>query len=253
MSVVGRVESLWRYPVKSMRGEELREAYLDSHGVYGDRLYGFHSSAAPSDFPYFTAREREEMLLYQPAYRDTARMAVVTKGSETVPPRPTSLVDVATPSGEVLAIDDPALIAMLRKGLPDSSRVALLRSDRPMTDSRPISLFSMQTAQQLGEEVGIEVDKRRFRANLYADFASAKGFAEDEFVGRKLRIGNDVVLAVQKRTTRCKIITLDPDTAQANPEVMKRVARSHDSKAGVYAAVIVEGTIRMGDEIILLD
>jgi MOSC domain-containing protein YiiM len=49
------------------------------------------------------------------------------------------------------------------------------------------------------------------------------------------------------------MITLDPDTAEANPEVIRRVARTHDGKAGVYAAVLVEGTIRPGDEIALLN
>lgn len=69
MSTVGRIESLWRYPVKSMRGEELQEAFMGFSGVYGDRLYAFHSSAAPKGFPYLTGREQEQLLLYRPAYR----------------------------------------------------------------------------------------------------------------------------------------------------------------------------------------
>ncbi len=51
MSLVGKVESLWRYPIKSMRGEELEEAFVGFSGVYGDRLYAFKSSAAPKGFP----------------------------------------------------------------------------------------------------------------------------------------------------------------------------------------------------------
>ena len=54
MSLVGKVESLWRYPIKSMRGEELEEAFVGFSGVYGDRLYAFKSSAAPKGFPYLT-------------------------------------------------------------------------------------------------------------------------------------------------------------------------------------------------------
>jgi hypothetical protein len=60
-------------------------------------------------------------------------------------------------------------------------------------------------------------------------------------------------MAVTDRDPRCKMITLDPDTAQANPEVMRRVAKDHDGTAGVYAAVLVEGVIRAGDAIALLD
>jgi len=58
-----------------------------------------------------------------------------------------------------------------------------------MTDCRPISLFSIQTGGQLGNEVGTVLDKRRFRANIYMDLASAGGFAEDAYVGRTMRIG----------------------------------------------------------------
>jgi MOSC domain-containing protein len=49
------------------------------------------------------------------------------------------------------------------------------------------------------------------------------------------------------------MITLDPDSAQPNPEVMRRVARAHDGKAGVYGAILVEGTIRAGDDVALVD
>jgi uncharacterized protein YcbX len=69
MPVVGHIESLWRYPVKSMRGEQLPEAYVGFPGIYGDRLYAFRSSAAPKGFPYLTGREQEELLLYRPVYR----------------------------------------------------------------------------------------------------------------------------------------------------------------------------------------
>src|SRR6266496_4004242 len=69
MATIGKVESLWRYPVKSMRGEQLSEAFVGFAGVYGDRLYAFHSSAAPKGFPYLTGREQEQMLLFRPRYR----------------------------------------------------------------------------------------------------------------------------------------------------------------------------------------
>jgi uncharacterized protein YcbX len=75
MQTVGHVESLWRYPVKSMRGEELKQAYVGFPGLYGDRLYAFHSSAAPKGFPYLTGREQEQMLLYRPVFRDLEHMS----------------------------------------------------------------------------------------------------------------------------------------------------------------------------------
>jgi MOSC domain-containing protein len=105
----------------------------------------------------------------------------------------------------------------------------------------------------LSQELGIDVDKRRFRANLYIDLESGKGFGEDEFVGRTLRMGARTVIAVLNRDSRCKLTTLDPDTAQPNPEVMRCLARNHEGQAGIYGAVLAEGTIRPGDEITLLD
>lgn len=75
MSIIGRVDSLWRYPVKSMRGEELAEAFLGFAGVYGDRLYAFHSSTARAHFPYLTGREREEMILFRSLFRDREKAA----------------------------------------------------------------------------------------------------------------------------------------------------------------------------------
>src|SRR3990172_1540050 len=61
MAIVGRVDSLWRYPVKSMRGEELEEAFLGFSGIYGDRMFAFKSSGNPKGFPYVTGREQKEM------------------------------------------------------------------------------------------------------------------------------------------------------------------------------------------------
>jgi hypothetical protein len=122
-----------------------------------------------------------------------------------------------------------------------------------MTDCRPVSLFSIQTAQQLSDELGSNMDKRRFRANVYLDLGSGNGFAENNFVGRTLQIGSKVKVTVVDRDPRCKMITLDPDTARPAPELMRRVAHAHDGKAGIYAAVLVEGTIRTGDPIALLD
>ena len=127
------------------------------------------------------------------------------------------MVDVETPSGEVLAIDDPRLIDRLREGARDGHELSLLRSERALTDCRPFSLFSIQTARQLSEEIGVELDKRRFRANAYVDLASGAGFGENEWVGRRLRIGAKAEIAVTDRDPRCKMITLDPDTGQANP------------------------------------
>jgi uncharacterized protein len=153
----------------------------------------------------------------------------------------------------VLAVDDPALLRQLAEGARDGPSLMLLRSERAMTDCRPISLFSLQTAKQLGEEVGASLDKRRFRANVYLDLGTTDGFSENRLVGRKVRIGTKVLVAVLDPDPRCQMITLDPDTAAPNPEILRKVARAHDGNAGVYGAVLAEGIIRSGDPVEVVD
>jgi uncharacterized protein YcbX len=88
----------------------------------------------------------------------------------------------------------------------------------------------------------MKLDKRSFRANIYAGFEAMSGFAEDAFIGHKVKIGTKAVIAVTDRDPRCKMITLDPDTSEARPEVLRRVAQAHDGKAGLYGVVLIEGT-----------
>jgi uncharacterized protein len=259
MSLIGTVESVWRYPVKSMRGEELDEAFIAFSGVYGDRLFAFKSSGAPKGFPYLTGREQEQMLLYRPRFRHPERAAKPPNLSEAESMAPglnpvfagaeDLAVDVETPRGEVLDVHDPKLMNLLAEHRGNGHVYTLLRSERAMTDCRPISVFSMQTGRQLGDEIGMDLDKRRFRANIYVDLASGNGFAEDSYVGRVLRIGPKVVISVLERDPRCKMITIDPETAETNPQILRTVNKAHENKAGVYAAVLVEGVIRHGDVI----
>ena len=128
-----------------------------------------------------------------------------------------------------------------------------MRSERALTDCSPVSLLSIQTVQQLTKELGSDLDKRCFRANIYLDLGDGQGFAEDQLVGRKVRIGPDVLLAPTERDVRCKMITLHPDTSVPNPELMKLVARRHESSVGVYANVLAEGRIRPGDRVEVVD
>lgn len=263
MNVIGKVDSLWRYPVKSMRGEELDEMFAGYAGVYGDRLFAFTSSANPKGFPFLSGRDQRQMIRYRAHFRNPEKAARPINQAEAeirspminpVSASPADLIiDVETPDGKTFAIDDPALIETLRAGLDDKHDLTLLRSDRAMTDCRPLSIFAVQTAKQLGEETGIEIDKRRFRANIYFDLNDSEGFAEDQFVGKTLRIGLKVAVSVLARDTRCMMITLDPDTAEKTPAILKQVAQAHENKAGVYAAVLVEGMIRKGDPVELLN
>ena len=260
MSIVGKVESLWRYPVKSMRGEELDEMFVGYAGVYGDRLFAFASSANANGFPFFTGRDQRQMIRYRARFRNPEKAARPVNLSDAEKHNATPLyaapndlmVDIETPDGKTFAINDPALIDNLRENIDEKHQLTLLRSDKAITDCRPLSIFAVQSAKTLGEETGMSVDKRRFRANVYLDLNSSWGFVEDTFVGKTLRIGPKVVVSVVERDPRCMMITLDPDTAEKSPAILKAVAQAHEGMAGVYGAVLAEGMIRKGDSIELL-
>jgi uncharacterized protein YcbX len=245
-----------------MRGEELSEAFVGFSGIYGDRLFAFTSSSSPKGFPYLTGREQREMLRYRPRFRHPDKAVgppnlqeaeAIAPGLNPLVAAPADMVvDVETPSGDLLAIDDPALLQELGERTGDGQTLTLARSERGAMDCRPVSLFSIRTAHQLGEEIGAALDKRRFRANIYMDLGSAAGFAEDSFVGRRLRVGSKVVLSILERDPRCAMITIDPRTAERDPRILRQVSQAHDGMAGIYGAVLVQGTLRPGDEIELL-
>jgi uncharacterized protein len=146
------------------------------------------------------------------------------------------------------------LIDHLRTNIDQGHRLTLRRSDKAMTDCRPLSIFAVQSAKKLGEETGITVDKRRFRANVYLDLTSSDGFAEDEFIGRSMRIGSKVVVSILETRS-----TLHDDHARSrySGKIARHLessrAQAHSGMAGVYGAVLIEGMIHRGDPVELLN
>ncbi|CAN7587865.1 MOSC domain-containing protein [Bradyrhizobium sp. LjRoot220] len=263
MTIVGRLESVWRYPVKSMPGESLPEAYVDFAGVLGDRLCAVHHAGAPKSFPFLTARSRKEMLRFRPKFRHPERTLAPdnlteaeTRGPGVTPLFPTSedlALEIEAPNGKILSASDPVLPALIGGDQFNASELTMIRSDRAITDCRPLSLLAIQTIDSIGRAAGVTLDKRRFRENLYLDLNSGESFAEDAFVGRRLRIGPRLTVHILERDIRCRMINIDPESLDENPEILQHVARNHDNRAGVYAAVLVAGMVRPGDEVVLED
>jgi uncharacterized protein YcbX len=260
MERVGALETACRYPVKSMAGEELGEVFVGFAGMIGDRAYAFVRTPGPRGFPWLTGRELRDLVLYRPRYRDTAgatlpvdleRSLGMAPGVNPIFPEAAAFaVEVATPSGRTLPVDSPELKAELEARVGQT--VTLRFSERSLYDCRPVSLFGNASADALGDELGMPIDRRRFRANLYADWSDGKAYRENELVGRTLQVGERLRLAVLERDPRCQMISLDPDTAQEERRVLRHVTKAHGGMAGVYAAVLVEGVVRKGDPIWLL-
>lgn len=262
MSTVGVIESVWRYPVKSMRGEQLDQIFVAFSGVMGDRVYSILKGNGNPAFPWHTSRDQEALLLYQPRYKHysvtlkpEALEAAQSMGPGINPLYPDTeqfSVEVETPDGMVYDIGSTDFLAHLRTSTGNDT-LRLHFTQKSQFDCRPLSLFSLQTRDLLTEELGMEIDKRRFRANLYVKWNEDKPpVYEKELVGSRLKIGDTLQMNVLERDPRCKVITLDPDTAAANPEIIKHVAQFHQGYAGVYGAVLVEGLVKTGDTVELL-
>lgn len=229
-AAIAHIAELWRYPVKGMRGESVAALEVVPEGVAGDRRYAFQSSGAPAGKPMLTGRERAAMLLYQ--------ASIV--GGQTF---------VEAPEGERFHVEDPALVKAMEAALPQGNRLTLQHCDRPFTDCRPIAIFSTDAIAALAAGYGEPIDARRFRANIAIGFdaeVASRGMLEDDLVGKSLHIGG-AVLEVTERDPRCRIITLDPETAEPEPRLMKYLDRHHEGCLGVYARTVTPGLLQVGD------
>ena len=98
----------------------------------------------------------------------------------------------------------------------------------------------------------MQMDRRRFRANFYADWDEAAPYHEDDLAGRTLQIGERLRIAVLERDPRCKMITLDPDTGAQESRVLRHLREAPGGMIGVYGAILVEGVVKEGDPILLV-
>jgi len=260
MSAIGRIDAIWRYPVKGMQGEEINSVFTGFGGVMGDRVYGIINGEGEKGFPWFTARDDEPFLLYRPKFKNggptvpenLADFEAIEPGIHPLFPTAEQFaVQVETPDGEVFDIDSEEFRAHLNARFEVPLSVHL-SSGKSQVDCRPLSLFSTNTSQQLSTELGINIDFRRFRPNLvvtWYDESNAEGFYENSLVGKQLQIGDKAVFMPLERDPRCKMVTLDPDTAEGTPKILRHISTKHEGFAGIYGAVLKEGTIKCGDEI----
>lgn len=231
--LVGRVAGLWRYPVKSMGGEALAETDVSWHGLAGDRRWAFvRDGVTHSGFPWLTLRERPDMSHYVPSFTDPTR----PDKSPTV---------VRSPAGTVFDIADPALGAEL---WPGGARV--IRQDRGVFDTFPLSVITDQTIFELGRTVGAQLDARRFRPNILVEAADSTPFMEDDWVGCVIRIGG-LRMRIDKRDGRCVVITIDPVTTERNPAILRALAGDRRGCLGVYGSTVEPGRVALNDPVLI--
>lgn len=240
ITAVGVIKALFRYPVKSMHGHQLDEVLLTEQGFAGDRRFAFVRVDNHSDFPWLTSRQIHEMMCYTPYFTDPARPLE-------------SEVRVKTPDQQDFAVDSPELLAELEKRYPEGAYLSPVQHG--LFDDSPVSIISLATIERFGEQTELALDPRRFRPSLFVETFAAEPFEEDKWLGEVLQLGDrpdSPRIWMARQNIRCMMITLDPDTAQETPLILREVARSRKNRAGIYGSVVRSGQVKAGDTIYLL-
>lgn len=240
---LGQIEALFRYPVKSMRGEPLDTATLGWHGIEGDRRLAFRRLGERGDFPWLTAGKLPELVHFTPQRGRDA-------GGEALP------THVLTPDGKVLELFGEELAAEI--GRCHGSPVEMMRLKHGIFDDATISVITSDTAGEVCRLAGRSADIRRFRPNIVVRSIQAVPFEEDAWVSGVLTFGEspDVngtqgapAVAVTMRDVRCAMVNIDPDGGSSAPEVMRAVVRANQNNAGVYGTVTRIGQLRVGQPV----
>lgn len=228
---VGKVKEIWRYPVKSMTGEQLQEAEVYWYGINGDRRASFVRDDNKSGFPWLTAREIPSINQYRPRYTDLKNVG-------------NSPIVVDTPAGQTLPLDSPELNNELAQLY--GTDVSLIRIKRGVYDGLTTSLMSVASAHALAEAADIPLDVRRWRQNIIVETFDDRPFAEEDWVGQTVSIG-DVNIRFNVRIPRCVMVNVDPETAVKNADVLKMVANTRSNCVGIAGEPASIGVIRVGD------
>ena len=226
---VGTVTRLWRYPVKSVGGEECERINLNARGVEGDRRYAILDAEGRPGSGKTTRRFRQIDGLLD--LRAVCR--------EDVP-------ELTFGDGARMLGSDPRIHTALSAFL--KTPVTLAREDEiSYLDAGPVHLITTAGLAWLrGSLPDSVIDERRFRPNLVID-ASGHTQVERDWIGRTLAIGDAVKLRVTDRTGRCRMVTLPQGGLPHDPRVLGSIIRDADSDFGVYAEVVAPGAIARGD------
>ncbi|MEU1419162.1 MOSC N-terminal beta barrel domain-containing protein [Kitasatospora sp. NPDC005751] len=232
--IIGVIEQLWRYPVKSTGGERLDSVELDERGLAGDRLYAVRDGAGKLGSGKNTRRfRRMDGLL-----RLSSRLGRRLDGPE--------LFD---PLGRPVADSTAFLRAYLQR--PD---VALAREDAVSHfDQLPVSVLTTATLDWVcGAAPSVVVDVRRFRPNiLLRTPPGTPPFVEDGWFGREGGAGTGARLSFVRASERCAMTTVAQPGLPHAPEILKAIVQAHDGRLDALAEVVAPGRLSVGDELSL--
>lgn len=236
---IGNVEAIFRYPVKSMRGEPLETATLGWHGIDGDRRLAFRRMDDRGGFPWLTAGKLPSLILYAPKRREASAQGVLPS-------------HVRTPDGAEMPVfgEDLAAEVGRRYGAP----VQMMHLKHGIFDEASVSVIASDTVSEISRLAGLSPDVRRFRPNVVVHLLRPAPFQEDAWLGGVLSFGEGdhaPAITVTMLDVRCSMVNLEPDSASPAPEMLKAVVQTHQNTAGIYGAVTRTGTLAIGQTIFL--
>ena len=224
------VVELWRYPVKSLLGEQLREVQVEERGVVGDRLYAVTDRHGKLGSGKTSRRFRRLDGLFDLRARDGGARPIVT-----------------LPDGRELSVGDAELDAFLSERYGDQLRV-LHEDGVPHHDAAPLHLLTTSSLRWLGTKIpASQIAARRFRPNVLLE-TSGDALVEDAWVGRRLALGG-AVIRVLERTERCVMTTNAQAELPKDPAVLRAVTEFNDVCLGINASVERGGIVTVGDSL----
>jgi len=232
-TVLGSIVSLWRYPVKSMLGEELNAAEITKRGLLGDRAYARTSEATSAG-----------SWRSQPSRRRCPRLNQLFSKVLKREVKLSALPDVRTATAEEYWPDIEGLDhrdTVTDFGLPEGT----------FFDCTVVHLLTTATLDRLRAlypQGRFEV--RRFRPNIVVETADGKtDFVENAWIGQVLAIGDSVRLSVTGPCPRCVMTTLAQGDLPKDTGILRAAAQHNRANVGIYASVLEGGTVRRGDSV----
>jgi len=269
-SDIGAVVSIWRYPIKSMMGEELNATEVTERGLLGDRAYAVVDSSDEKVATAKNPRKWPNLFDFRAAFSEPPRI------SANVPP-----VRIALPDGAIATNQQSDLNQILSKAL---NRKVTLNATEPghvgpanaeaywpdmegldhrgtvtefalpegtFFDCATVHVLTTATLDHLRELYPKgRFEARRFRPNIVVQPASGeKSFVENAWIGHTLAIGDEVRLRITRPCSRCVMTTLPQGDLPGDPGILRTAAQHNKANVGVYAAVLRAGRIRRGDAV----
>jgi uncharacterized protein len=231
---IGRVQEINRFPVKSVLGESLSSAPVDSRGILGDRLWAIKNEDGKFGSGKTTRRfqQMEGLFNFKAKYERDTPLITMPDGTEY--------------RGDQERVNK-ALSELL--GFP----VTLAKEESiSHFDEGPISIITTSALKMLSKDLGEIADSRRFRANLVIE-TEATGYLEDEWVDQLIQVGESVTLKIVAPLQRCIMVNNPQEELKQDARILKTLATNHAAMFGVWAKVERCGEIRVGDEAMLLE